>query len=157
MTRIIATAADLLALDGQELGTSEWHEVTQAEVDHFAQATGNRAPIHTDPEYAAATPLGGTIAFGIQILAMATFLLSDIWELRGVVGGADIGANRVRHLAPVLTGRRVRLVAKIAKAEPAGDRGVRVTFDLTFEIDGGERPACVAEIVFVYEFAEGAP
>jgi acyl dehydratase len=152
--RVIGTKADLLALDGQELGTSEWHEVTQVHVDHFAEATGNKAPIHTDPEYAAATPLGGTLAFGIQILAMATYLLSDIWELRGVVGGADLGTNRVRHLSPVRTGQRVRLLAKIAKAEPSGDRGVRVTFDLAFEVEGGERPACVAEIVFVYELAE---
>lgn len=124
--------------------------VTQQEVDHFAEATGNRAPIHTDPAFAAKTPYGGTIAFGIQILAMATMLLADLWDLR-VVGGVDVGANKVRHLAPVPTGSRVRLGAVIASAEDV-DGGVRATLDLTFEVEGSERPACVAQIIFVYYF-----
>lgn len=153
MPVVLRATSDLLALDGKPLGSSAWHEVTQAEVDHFAEATGNRAPIHTDPEFAKTTPLGGTIAFGIQVLAMATTLLSDIWELRGVVDGVDYGANRVRYPAPVRVGGRVRLHANVTKAEPSGDNGVRATLDLTFEVEGSDRPACVAEIVFVYFFA----
>jgi acyl dehydratase len=149
---VIHAAKDLLDLDGGPLGTSAWHEVTQDEVDHFAEGTGNRAPIHSDPEFARTTPLGGTIAFGIQILAMATMLLSDIWELRGVVDGVDYGANRVRYPAPVRVGERIRLHATVAKAELAGEQGVRVTLDLVFELDGSERPACAAEIVFIYFF-----
>lgn len=154
---VIAQPEDLLGRVGEHLGWSEWHTVTQAEIDHFAEATGNRAPIHVDPEYAKATPYGGTIAFGMQIQAMATMLLSDLWELR-VSGGADVGSNKVRHLAPVVAGARVRLGAVIAAAEEVAS-GVRTTLDLTFEIEGSERPACVAQIVYIYGFgdAEGSP
>jgi acyl dehydratase len=148
---VISAPEHLTSRVGEHLGWSEWHPVTQAEIDHFAEATGNRAPIHTDPDYAKDTPYGGTIAFGIQILAMATFLLSDLWELR-VSGGVDVGYNKVRHLAPVIAGNRVRAGATIASAEPVEPNGVRATLALTFEVEGSERPACAAEIVFSYYF-----
>jgi len=136
---------------GEHLGWSEWHTVTQAEVDHFAEATGNRAPIHTDPEFGRRTPYGSTIAFGIQVLAMATMLLQDVWELQ-VTNGVDVGTNKVRHLAPVPVGKAVRLGIRIAGAEPVDGNGVRVTKDLTFEVEDSDRPACVAQIVFLYWF-----
>jgi len=148
---VVERPEDLTGRVGEHLGWSGWHTVTQAEVDHFAEGTGNRAPIHTDPEFARRTPYGGTIAFGIQVLAMATMLLEDVWELR-VVGGMDLGSNKVRHLAPVLAGGRVRLGAQLAAAEVV-EHGVKTTLDLTFELEGSERPACVAQIVFVYSFA----
>jgi len=148
---VIERPCDLTGRVGEHLGWSEWHTITQSEVDHFAEGTGNRAPIHTDPEFAKHTPYGGTIAFGIQVLAMATMLLADIWELR-VVGGVDVGSNKVRHLAPVVVGGRVRLGAQLAEAEEVAG-GVRATLDLTFELEGSERPACVAQIVFIYAFA----
>jgi acyl dehydratase len=147
---IVAQPADLLGRVGEHLGWSEWHTVTQAEIDHFAEATGNRAPIHVDTEYAKQTSYGRTIAFGMQIQAMTTMLLSDLWELR-VAGGADLGSNKVRHLAPVVEGARVRLGAVITAAEEV-ETGVRTTLDLTFELDGSERPACVAQIVYIYSF-----
>ena len=147
---VIEKPDDLTTRAGTHLGWSQWHTISQADIDGFAAATGNEAPIHTDPEFAATTPYGGTIAFGIQVLAMATLLMSDIWELR-VTGGVDVGSNRVRHLAPVLGGGRVRLGVELAEAEPL-DNGVRATLDLTFEVEGSERPACVAQIVFIYYF-----
>lgn len=147
---VIERPEDLTGRVGQHLGWSEWHTIGQAEIDHFAAATGNLAPIHTDPEFASRTPYGGTIAFGIQVLAMATMLLSDIWDLR-VVGGVDVGSNKVRHLSPVLAGSRVRVGAELTAADEV-DTGVRTTLDLTFEAEGAPRPACVAEIVFVYSF-----
>jgi acyl dehydratase len=82
---------------------------------------------------------------------MATMLLADIWELQ-VTGGVDVGANKVRHLAPVPVGTRVRLGIRIATAEAIEGNGVRVTKDLTFEMEGSDRPACVAEVVFLYFF-----
>jgi acyl dehydratase len=158
MPIVVSEVTDLTSRVGQHLGWSDWHVVSQTDVDHFAAATGNTAPIHTDPAFASATPYGGTIAFGIQVLAMATMLLADIWELRAT-NGVDVGANRVRHLAPVPTGSAVRLGATIVAAEdvpteqsPDATPGVRVTLGLTFEVEGSERPACVAEIVFVYWF-----
>lgn len=147
---VIERPEDLTGRVGQHLGWSEWHTISQTEIDHFAEATGNRAPIHTDPAFASRTPYGGTIAFGIQVLAMATMLLSDIWDLR-VTGGVDVGSNKVRHLSPVPAGSRVRVGAEIAAADEI-DSGVRVTLDLTFEAEGAPRPACVAQIVFVYSF-----
>ena len=150
---VVASPEDLTTRVGADLGWSDWHTITQVEIDHFAEATGNTAPIHTDPTWAADhSPYGTTIAYGIQVLAMATMLLSDLWELRGVTGGVDLGSNKVRHLAPVLSGGRVRLGARIAGAEPVGGGGVRTTLDLTFAVEGSERPACVAEIVFIYTF-----
>jgi acyl dehydratase len=147
---VIEKPDDLLSRTGTHLGWSDWHTITQADIDGFAAASGNQAPIHTDPEFAATTPYGGTIAFGIQVLSMATMLMSDVWELR-VSGGVDVGSNRVRHLAPVLAGGRVRVGLELAEAEPL-DNGVRATLDLTFEVEGSERPACVAQIVFIYYF-----
>jgi acyl dehydratase len=154
MAIVVAGPEDLLTRVGDPLGTSAWHRVTQEAVDQFAAATGNRAPIHVDPEFAKGTPFGTTIAFGIQILAMATFLLSDGWELRNVVNGADYGANRVRYPAPVRVGSRVRLHARLVDATAVEAAGVRTTLGLEFEVEAGTRPACVAEIVFVYWFSE---
>jgi acyl dehydratase len=156
MRIVVSQPADLTSRVGEHLGWSTWHTVTQAGVDHFAEATGNRAPIHTDPEFARATPYGTTIAFGIQVLAMATMLLDDIWELRAT-NGVDVGSNKVRHLAPVRVGTGVRLGVRVVSAElvPATTGvpdGVRATLELTFEAEGSERPACIAEIVFIYWF-----
>jgi len=148
---IVASPDALTSRVGEHLGWSGWHTVTQEEITHFAEATGNRAPIHTDPEFAKTTSYGGTIAFGMQIQAMATMLLSELWELR-VAGGVDMGSNKVRHLAPVVAGQRVRVGATIDSAEPVDGNGVRTTLALTFEAEGSDRPACVAEIVYIYYF-----
>lgn len=152
---VVAQPGDLLGRIGEHLGWSEWHTVSQTEIDHFAEATGNRAPIHVDPEFAKHTPFGRTIAFGMQIQAMATMLLSDIWELSGVTGGVDVGSNKVRHLAPVFAGARVRLGVVLSAAEEVAS-GVRTTLDLTFDVDDAERPACVAQIVYIYGFENDA-
>ncbi len=151
--RVLASVDDVLSAVGTPLGTSGWHRITQRAIDAFAEGTGNFAPNHTDPEYAARTPLRVTIAFGMQILAMATLVLADLWELRNVTSGADYGCNRVRHLAPVPVDSRVRATATIAAAEPVGEDAVRLITDLEFEVEGGTRPVCVAQVVNVLHFA----
>ena len=140
-------------LVGVPMGPSAWHVITQDHIDRFAEATGNPAANHTDPAWAARTPMGVTIAFGAQVLAMTTLLLGDLWELRDVVSGADCGSDRVRHLAPVPVDGRVRLRATIASADPTDDGEIRVVTDLEFELDGGTRPVCVARVVNRYRFA----
>jgi acyl dehydratase len=155
MRTVVSEPADLISRVGEHLGWSGWHTITQTEIDHFAEATGNRAPVHTDPDFAKSTPFGATIAFGIQVLAMATMLLDDVWELR-VSNGVDYGSDKVRHLGPVRSGDAVRLGAIVASAEELPDssagRGVRVTLALTFETEGTERPVCAAEIIYVFWF-----
>jgi acyl dehydratase len=149
---VVAAPEDLTSRVGDHLGWSDWHPVTQEAVDAFAAATGNTAPVHTDPDWArASTPYGGAIAFGMQIQAMFTLLMNDVWQLR-VSGGVDVGSNKVRHLAPVVVPGRVRVGATVVAADPVEPNGVRLTLELTFEVEGAERPACVAEIVFIYYF-----
>ncbi len=152
---VIASVEDAIALVGTPLGPSRWHTITQAMIDHFAEATDNHSPNHTDPVYAASTPAGTTIAFGMQILGLATLVLMDMWELRNITGGADYGYNRVRHLAPVPVGSQVRATATFVEAVPVDGEGVRLTTDLVFELEGEARPACIAQIVNVLWF--GAP
>ncbi|MGD0881270.1 MAG: MaoC/PaaZ C-terminal domain-containing protein [Acidimicrobiales bacterium] len=150
--RVVASVQDMVDLVGEPMGPSDWHVITQDHIDRFADAVGNPAANHTDPEWAARTPMGVTIAFGGQVLAMTTLLLGDLWELVGVVGGADCGSNRVRHLEPVPVNSTVRLRATIASAEPVDEGGVRVVTDLEFEKDGGTRPVCVAQVVNLFWF-----
>ncbi len=150
---MVSSVQDVVDLVGLQLGPSDWHTITQDHIDRFAEATGNPAANHVDPEFAARTPMGVTIAFGIQVLAMTTLLLGDLWELRGVVSGADCGSNRVRHLAPVPVDGRVRLTATVASAEPVDSDGVRIVTDLEFELEGGTRPVCVAQVVHLFWFA----
>jgi acyl dehydratase len=153
---VVSSVQEMLDLVGTPIGPSAWHAISQDHIDRFAEATGNPAANHVDPEWAARTPMGVTIAFGIQVLAMTTLLLGDLWELRGVVNGADCGSNRVRHLAPVPVDGRVRLRATIASAEPVDTGGVRVVTNLEFETEGGTRPVCVAQVVHLFWFAAAA-
>ncbi|MGA2836375.1 MAG: MaoC/PaaZ C-terminal domain-containing protein [Acidimicrobiales bacterium] len=151
--QVVGSVGDMIDLVGVPMGPSQWHVITQEHIDRFADAVGNPAANHTDPGWAARTPTGVTIAFGAQVLAMTTLLLGDLWELRGVVGGADCGSNKVRHLESVPVDSRVRLRPTIASAEPVGEGGVRVVTDLEFEMEGGTRPVCVAQVVNLFWFS----
>jgi acyl dehydratase len=140
---------DLLNLVGQPLGVSSWHEITQDQVNMFAEATGDRQWIHTDPIRAAAGPFGGPIAHGYLTLALAPVVLAEVVEVDNVVAALNYGVNKVRFPAPVPVGGRVRGVVHLACAEqrPAG---IEAVFTVVFELDGSDRPACVAEVVAIY-------
>ena len=149
----IGAVDDVTNLVGQELGHSDWVEITQSRVDTFADATGDHQWIHVDVARAADGPFGGTIAHGYLTLSLGPALLHDVVEWRNTRLGINYGLNKVRFPAPVPVGARVRLAVTLAAAEPIGDDGVQVTLQTTFEIEDGTKPACVAELVLRYFFA----
>jgi acyl dehydratase len=129
---------------GRELGVSDWHEVTQAEVDAFADATGDHQWIHVDPERAAATPFGGTIAHGYFTLSLGPAMAEQIYAFDGVSFGLNYGLNRVRFPSPMPVGGRVRLRSAISAVE-SHDGWSQVVLTQTFEHEGSDKPVCVAE------------
>ena len=149
--RTITGLEQLRQAEGEVLGTSEWHEVTQDDINAFADATGDHQWIHVDPERAKETPFGGTIAHGYYTLSLAPMLTNEILALDGFAFAVNYGLNKVRFPAPVPVDSRVRATAKVAKLEDVPG-GAQMTLELTFEREGGEKPVCVAEtLVRVYE------
>jgi acyl dehydratase len=138
---------DLESVVGKELGSSEWHEITQERVNAFADVTGDRQWIHVDPERAAAGPFGGTIAHGYLTLSLLPALMSEVWRVEGVRMGINYGLNRVRFPAPVPVRSRVRVVGRLKEIAPV-EGGVQGVVEATIEIEGGAKPAAVAETVF---------
>jgi acyl dehydratase len=149
MTTKIDGIEGLQKLVGEHLGYSEWHEVTQEQVNLFADATGDHQWIHVDVERAKAGPFGGPIAHGYLTLSLAPTLLTEIMIVDGVAMGINYGLNKLRFPSPVPVGSKVRAGATLANVEDVSG-GVQVTLSTTFEIEGGTKPVCVAEIVFRY-------
>jgi acyl dehydratase len=137
---------DLLQHVGQELGPSEWLTVTQEMIDKFAEATGDHQWIHVDVERAKREMPGGkTIAHGYLTLSLLPRLAPTLLKVEKRRRGLNYGSNRVRFTASVPAGARVRLRQKLLKVEPVEDNGVRVTSEMTMEVEGNSRPAMVAE------------
>jgi acyl dehydratase len=140
----------LSKLLGEHLGYSDWHTVTQEAVNLFADATGDHQWIHVDPERAAKeSPFGATIAHGYYTLSLAPVLLAQIMTVSGVTYGLNYGCNKVRFTSPVVVGSNVRAGATIVAIEERSG-GTQVAMEVVFELEGSEKPACVAEIVFRY-------
>src|ERR687892_566725 len=137
--RTISGLDELKQAEGEELGTSDWHEVTQEAIDAFADVTGDHQWIHVDPERARATPFGGTIAHGYYTLSLAPMLTAQVFSLDGFAFAINYGLNRVRFPAPLPVGSRVRLTARLAKLEEVPG-GAQMTLELTFEREDGEKP-----------------
>jgi acyl dehydratase len=149
MAELTLTLTELRDRGGQHLGTSSWHEVTQEQVNLFADATGDHQWIHVDPERAAAGPFGGPIAHGYLTLALAPALLWEVLEVTDASVAVNYGLNRVRFPAPLPVGSRVRAdIACAAVEEVSG--GLQATLAFTFEREGGGKPVCVAEVLFRY-------
>ena len=140
----ISTIDGAKSHEGEEIGVSEWHLVTQNDIDTFAQVTGDHYFIHTDPERAKQTPFGGTIAHGYYTLSLAPRFAYTLVNYEGFSFGVNYGCNRVRFPAPIPVGSRVRMHAKLAAVDDVAG-GAQVTTELTFEREGGEKPVCVAE------------
>ena len=137
---------ELNRAEGETLGTTEWHEVTQDAIDAFADVTGDHQWIHVDPERAKDTPFGGTIAHGYYTLSLAPMFTAQVLSLEGFAFAVNYGLNKVRFPAPLPVGSRVRMTAELAALDPIPG-GAQITLKLTFECEGGEKPVCVAETV----------
>jgi acyl dehydratase len=135
---------DLKGRVGEELGVSDWVEVTQDAIDAFAADTGDHQWIHVDPERAKDTPFGGTIAHGLYTLSLGPQFSYALFEVTGVAFGLNYGYNKVRFPAPLPVGSRVRMRATLTAAEDVPG-GVQFTVTQTFEREGGDKPVCVAE------------
>ena len=136
---------DLETLVGQDVGASPWHQITQEQVNLFADATGDHQWIHVDVERAT-RELGHPIAHGYLTLSLLPLLASQVMKVEGVVRGINYGANKVRFTNMVPVGSRVRLRQKCLAVESRAG-GKQVTMESTVEIEGKDRPACVAETI----------
>lgn len=149
----VATLADLRRYEGEPLGTSSWVRVLQDRVNTFADATDDHQWIHTEPERAAAeSAFGGAIAHGHLTLSLIIPMWSEVLHVRSVTTGVNYGLNKVRFPAPVPVGGRIRLHATLTKLDDLPGGGAQLTVDGQIELEGGERPACVAEAIYrMYE------
>jgi acyl dehydratase len=149
MTTIVNGIDGLKAKVGEHLGFSDWVEVTQEQVNLFADATGDHQWIHVDPERAKSGPFGGPIAHGYLTLSLAPMLLNSVLQVDGIAMGVNYGLNKLRFPSPVPVGAKLRLGASLAGVEDVAG-GVQVTLDLVFEVEGNDKPACVAQGVYRY-------
>lgn len=133
---------------GQEIGVSPWETISQAQINAFADATSDHQWIHIDEEKAAQfSPFKTTIAHGFLTLSLAPKLMADLYKIDSVKMGINYGANKVRFTAPVPAGRRVRMRMTLKQVEDQAPNGIRATAECIFELEGSEKPACVAELI----------
>lgn len=140
---------ELPGLVGKELGSSAWVTIEQADIDLFADATHDYQWIHVDPVAAKDGPFGRTIAHGFFTLSLSPWLLAEVLQVPDATSVVNYGLNKVRFPAPVPSGSRVRLRARLNAADPV-EGGVQAALGMTFDIEASERPACVAEMVIRY-------
>jgi acyl dehydratase len=150
MATTVDGVAGLQSVVGQHLGYSNWVEIDQEKVNLFADATGDHQWIHVDPERAKAeSPFGGPIGHGYLTLSLAPSLLPEVLTATGFAMGVNYGCEKVRFPSPVPVGSKLRMGATIAEVtEIAG--GAQVTIDLSFEVEGSQKPSCVAAVVYRY-------
>lgn len=149
MTTTIASPDALLDMVGDDLGASEWVEISQSDVNMFAEATGDAQWIHVDLERAAKGPFGTTIVHGYMTLSLLVPLIGNIYRVEGIAMGINYGLNKVRFPAPTPVGSRVRAHAKLVSAERVTG-GVQAVIDATIEAEGVDKPVCVAQSIARY-------
>jgi acyl dehydratase len=145
--RVVRSVAELKELIGQEIGVSDWVEITQERVNTFAEATGDFQYIHVDPKRATQTFFGGTVAHGFLTLSLVLPHNASSGVAIDLGGKLEVnyGLNKVRFPAPVRVGARIRRRTTLAAVEEIGDAAVQMTYLETTEIEGEDKPACVAE------------
>ena len=148
MGRTFENLDEFKAAAGEELGTSDWIEVTQEKVNLFADATGDHQWIHVDPEMAAKGPFGRAIAHGYFTLSLLPVMAAECYEVGNLIMGLNYGANKVRFPNPVPVGSRVRGTATLVETVDIAI-GTQATIKFVVEIEGVDKPGCVAEVVYV--------
>ncbi len=148
MTTTVNGLDGLKSLVGQDLGHSEWLEITQERVNTFADATGDHQWIHVDVERARTGPFGAPIAHGYLTLSLVIPLFGQLLKVEGITMGVNYGLEKVRFPSPVKVGSKIRLNATVVSVEEVAGNGVQTTLDFTVEVDGSAKPACVARPVY---------
>ena len=141
------TLSEFPALVGQEVAVSDWLTITQEQVIEFAQATCDHQCIHVDVERAKAGPFGGPIAHGFLTLSLIPRFFESTIEVVESRMGVNYGLNRVRFMAPVPVGSRLRARLKLLACEPIDNQGMQMNWEVTIERDGAPKPVCVAESI----------
>jgi len=144
--RVFDSADALRAAVGEHIGYSDWHVITQEQVNLFADATGDHQWIHVDLEKAAQGPFGTTVAHGYLTLSLIPMLASQVSRVDGARMGVNYGLNKVRFPAPVPTGSKVRAGVRLMSVEDVPG-GIQLINEITIEREGGDKPCCVAETV----------
>jgi acyl dehydratase len=147
--RVLDGADAVRAAAGEHLGYSSYRSVTQADIDTFADLSGDHQWIHVDVERAAQGPFGGTIAHGLLTLSLGPALAQEIYWIEGMKMGVNYGYDRIRFPAPVPVNSKVRLGAEVAGVEDVTG-GLQLKLRFTWEIAGGSKPACVADMLLRY-------
>ena len=146
--RVFETLDDFKAAKGEPIGPSEWVTITQEQINGFADSTHDHQWIHTDPERAKDGPFGTAIAHGYLTLSLLPAMAESLYEIRGLKLGVNYGANKVRFPDPVPVDSRLRATATLKETTdiPIGTQAV---IEFVVEREGGAKPACIAEVVYV--------
>lgn len=149
MTKIYAKPTDLVGQEGTKLGPTDWLLIDQERVNGFADVTGDHQWIHVDVERAKDGPFGGTIAHGYLTMSLVNFFLPQLIDVQGFAHAVNVGADRLRFLAPVKVGSRIRGVGEIVTVEEIKG-AIQSVVRVTVEIEGSDKPACVVDTISRY-------
>ncbi len=155
MTRVYDSPRDLAGQEGTALGPTDWLRIDQDRIDGFARVTGDHQWIHVDVERAKTGPFGTTIAHGYLTMSLANFFLPSLIEVRGFSHAVNVGADRMRLLAPVPVGSDIRAVGEIVLVEEVKG-AIQSVVRVTIEVRGSDKPACVIDTISRY-YAEDRP
>ncbi len=148
MARVFKSLDEFKAIAGEEIGASDWHTIDQAQINAFADATGDQQWIHVDVEAAKNGPFGAPIAHGYLTLSLLPVLAEQIYDIQGLAFGMNYGANKLRFPTPVPVDSRVRGVATLKETNEIAI-GTQAIINFVMEIEGVDKPALVAEVVYV--------
>lgn len=146
MPNLVVDFDTLLTLSGKDLGTTDYRQITQEQINLFAEATDDHQWIHTDPERAKEGPFGAPIAHGFLTLSLIIPLWGELFDVEGVTTKVNYGLDKVRFTSPVTVGSKIRMQATIAEVTEVKG-GAQIKVNATIEIEGQERPAVVAEFL----------
>lgn len=149
MTTVFKSPHDLKAKEGQSLGTTDWLVIDQSRINLFADATGDHQWIHVDPVKAKDGPFGACIAHGYLTLSLVNYFLPQLIDVQGIKMGVNVGLDRVRFPMHVVAGSKIRGVGEIVGVEEIKG-AIQSVVRVTVEIEGQERPACVADTISRY-------
>lgn len=145
--RVFQTLQEVVDLVGQELAVSDWIEITQDRINQFAQATGDHQWIHVDPERAQSGPFGSTIAHGFLTLSLMPAFFDSALQVNQTRMSVNYGVNKVRFTSPVPVGSKLRARITLKSADPVEPLGFQMTYTVTVEREGSDKPVCVAETI----------